>query len=212
MGNETSGCIVASKHRACTRGAGWTHRLRGDVHKRRCATKGESVPILPYKGIMPTIAEDVFIAPGALVIGNVTIDQGASIWYNTVIRGDTGPIVIGRGTNIQDNCTLHVDADAPLTIGEECTIGHGAVVHGATLGDQVLVAMNAVVLSHAQVGSSTIIGACALVGERKSIPGGVLAVGVPAKVLRELSEAEQERILNGTNRYCEFAAKHKESL
>src|SRR5579863_7772119 len=130
------------------------------------------MPILVYKGIWPTIAEDVFIAPGAMVIGNVTITEGASIWYNTVVRGDSAPIVIGRGTNIQDNCTLHVDADAPLTIGEECTLGHGAVVHGATIADHVLIGMQAVVLSHAQVGSNTIVGACALVGERKVIPGG----------------------------------------
>ena len=170
------------------------------------------MPILPYKGIMPTIAEDVFIAPGAMVIGNVTIDQGASIWYNTVIRGDTGPIVIGRGTNIQDNCTLHVDADAPLTIGEECTIGHGAVVHGATLGDRVLVAMNAAVLSHARIGSHTIIGACSLVGEHKSIPGGVLAVGVPAKVKRDLTDVEKHHLLTMSAGYCQRAIEHRESL
>ncbi len=170
------------------------------------------MPVFPYNGIWPTIADDVFIAPGAMIIGNVTIHEGASIWYNAVVRGDSAPIVIGHHTNIQDNCTLHVDMDAPLTIGDTCTIGHGAVIHGATVGDRVLVAMNAVVLSHAQVGPNTVIGACTLVGEHKQIPGGVLAVGVPAKVLRELSEAEQERILNGTNRYCEFAAKHKESL
>src|SRR6266571_2944083 len=170
------------------------------------------MPVFPYNGIWPTIADDVFIAPGAVVIGNVTIHEGASIWYNAVVRGDTAPIVIGRRTNIQDNCTLHVDADAPLTIGEECTIGHGAVVHGATVGDQVLVAMNAVVLSHAQVGSRTIIGACALVGERKSIPEGVLAVGVPAKVLRELGAAELEHIVSSAAGYCERAQAHKMSL
>ena len=76
------------------------------------------MPVFPFKGVWPTIAEDVFIAPGAMIIGNVTIHEGASIWYNTVLRGDSAPIVIGRGTNIQDNCTLHVDGDAPLTIGE----------------------------------------------------------------------------------------------
>src|SRR6266496_2422515 len=157
------------------------------------------MPVFPYNGIWPTIADDVFIAPGAMIIGNVTIHEGASIWYNAVVRGDSAPIVIGHHTNIQDNCTLHVDMDAPLTIGDTCTITHCR-------------AMNAVVLSHAQVGPNTVIGACTLVGEHKQIPGGVLAVGVPAKVLRELSEAEQERILNGTNRYCEFAARHKESL
>ena len=170
------------------------------------------MPILPYKGIWPTIAEDVFIAPGAMIIGNVTIHEGASIWYNAVVRGDSAPIVIGRRTNIQDNCTLHVDADAPLTIGDECTVGHGAIVHGATVGEHVLVAMNAVILSHAQVGSNTIIAACTLVGERKSIPGGVLAVGVPAKVLRELTAEEQERILSGMRNYCGLAAEHKRSL
>src|SRR5713101_2241619 len=170
------------------------------------------MPVFPYNGIWPTIADDVFIAPGAVVIGNVTIHEGASIWYNAVVRGDSASIVIGRHTNIQDNCTLHVDMDAPLTIGDECTIGHGAIVHGATVGNRVLIAMNAVVLSHAQVGSNTIIGACTLVGEQKQIPEGVMDVGAPAKVLRELSEEEQERIINGTNRYYEFAAAHKKSL
>ncbi len=170
------------------------------------------MPVLPYNGIWPTIAEDVFIAPGAMVIGNVTIHEGASIWYNAVVRGDSAPIVIGRRTNIQDNCTLHVDADAPLTIGDECTVGHGAIVHGATVGNRVLIAMNAVVLSHALVGSNTIIGACTLVGEHKNIPAGVLAVGVPAKVLRELTVAEQERILSGMTNYAGFATKHKKSL
>src|ERR1700726_3387143 len=137
------------------------------------------MPILPYEGIWPTIADDVFIAPGAMVIGNVTIGEGASIWYNAVVRGDSAPIVIGRRTNVQDNCTLHVDPDAPLTIGDECTIGHNAVVHGATLGDQVLVGMSAVVLSHAEVGARTIIGACALLSEHKQLPQGVLALGMP---------------------------------
>ena len=119
------------------------------------------MPILPYKGIWPTIADDVFIAPGAMIIGNVVLHAGVNIWFNAVLRGDQAPIVIGRRSNIQDNCTLHVDADAALTVGEECTIGHNAVVHGATLGDRVLVGMNAVVLSHALVGSHTIVGACA---------------------------------------------------
>lgn len=170
------------------------------------------MPVLPYKGVWPTIEENVFIAPGAMVIGNVTIREGASIWYNAVVRGDTAPIVIGRKTNIQDNCTLHVDEDAPLTIGDECTIGHGAIIHGATLGDQVLVAMNAVVLSHAQVGSRTIVGACALVGEHKNVPEGILVVGAPAKFARDLSEVELEHIISSAAGYCERASEHKESL
>jgi carbonic anhydrase/acetyltransferase-like protein (isoleucine patch superfamily) len=169
------------------------------------------MPIYPYKSIWPTIEDNVFIAPGAMVIGDVTIREGASIWYNTVIRGDTAPIVIGRRTNVQDNCTLHVDPGSPLTIGDQCTIGHGAVVHGATVGDQVLVGMKAVVLNHAQIGSRTIIGACTLVGEHKNIPGGVLILGIPAKYVRELSEAELEHIVTSAEGYYERSLEHKKS-
>lgn len=168
--------------------------------------------ILPFKGKRPTIANTVFIAPGAMIIGDVTIQEGASVWYNAVIRGDTASIVIGRRTNIQDNCTLHTDADASLIIGEDCTVGHNAIVHGATIADRVLIGMNAVVLSHAQVGPETIIGACALVSERKQIPGGVLAVGIPAKVARPLNEDEQAHIVISAAGYCERAAAHRESL
>jgi gamma-carbonic anhydrase len=170
------------------------------------------MPLLPFKGILPTIAADVFIAPGAMVIGNVTIHSGASIWYNAVIRGDSAPIIIGRNTNIQDNCTLHVDADAPLTIGDECTIGHNAVVHGATLGDRVLVGINAVVLSHAHIGSQTLIGACALVSEHKRLPDGVLVMGIPAKVVRELSAIEREGLAKSAAGYCERAREHGPNL
>jgi gamma-carbonic anhydrase len=166
---------------------------------------------LPFKGVWPTIADDVFIAPGAVVIGDVTLHAGASVWYNTVIRGDSAPIVIGRGTNIQDNCTLHVDSDAPLTIGDECTIGHNAVVHGATLGDRVLVGINAVVLSHAKIGSQTLVGACALVVERKQLPGRVLVLGAPAKVVRALSEAEIEKLAASAAGYSERAQDHRRS-
>lgn len=169
------------------------------------------MPVFPFKGVWPTIAEDVFIAPGAMVIGDVTIHEGASIWYNAVVRGDVAPIVIGRNTNIQDNCTLHVDADAPLIIGDECTVGHGAVVHGATVGHHVLIGMQAVVLSHARVGSGTIIGACALVAEHKTIPEGVLAIGIPAKVARPLTAAESEHIITSAEGYAERGRLHKAS-
>ena len=170
------------------------------------------MPILPYKGITPTIEENVFIAPGAMIIGNVTIREGASIWYNAVVRGDSAPIVIGRRTNIQDNCVLHVDADAPLTIGDECTVGHGAIVHGATVADHVLVGMNAVVLSHAHVGTRTIVGAGAVVGEHKNIPEGVLVLGVPARVARSLSVEEMDHIVSSAAGYYERALEHKKAL
>ena len=167
--------------------------------------------LLPYKGVWPTIAEDAFIALGAVIIGDVTISEGASIWYNAVVRGDVAPIIVGRRTNIQDNCTLHVDADAPLTIGDECTIGHNAVVHGATLGNRVLVGINAVVLSHAEIGAETIIGASALVSEHKQMPGGVLIVGVPAQVKRELNEAERAHLLESAEGYYERSLEHSRS-
>ncbi|MBO0777766.1 MAG: gamma carbonic anhydrase family protein [Ktedonobacteraceae bacterium] len=169
------------------------------------------MPVLPYQGIWPSIADDVFIAPGAMVIGNVTIHSGSSIGYNTVIRGDIAPIVIGRRTNIQDNCTLHVDADAPLTIGDECTIGHNAVVHGATLENRVLVGMNAVVLSHATIAPETIIGSCALVSEHKAIPAGSLALGLPARIVRELSQSERAELAASAERYYQRAREHRAS-
>jgi carbonic anhydrase/acetyltransferase-like protein (isoleucine patch superfamily) len=167
--------------------------------------------ILPFNGVWPTIADDVFLASGAVIIGNVTIHEGASIWYNTVVRGDSASIVIGKRTNIQDNCTLHVDAGVPLTIGDDCTVGHNAIVHGATLEDRVLVGMSAVVLSHAVVERETILGACALVSEHKHIGSGVLAVGIPAKVVRDLNENERAHLLESAAGYYARALAHKQS-
>ena len=108
------------------------------------------MPILPYKGKMPNISSDVFIAPGAMVIGDVTIQEGASIWYNAVVRGDSAPIVIGRRTNIQDNCTLHTDPGFPLTVGNGCTVGHNAILHGCSIAHNTLIGMGAIVLNGAQ--------------------------------------------------------------
>ncbi|QBD79501.1 gamma carbonic anhydrase family protein [Ktedonosporobacter rubrisoli] len=169
------------------------------------------MPILPFNGKWPRIAADVFIAPGAMIIGDVTIGEGSSVWYNAVIRGDTSPIVIGRRSNIQDNSTLHADDDAPLTIGDECTLGHNVVVHGATLEDRVLIGMNAVVLNRAHVGAQTIIGACALVSEGKDIPSGVLALGAPARVVRELRAEERDNLLSSADGYYERAQAHRQS-
>jgi carbonic anhydrase/acetyltransferase-like protein (isoleucine patch superfamily) len=170
------------------------------------------MPILPFNNSKPRIAPDVFIAPGAMIIGDVTIHGGASVWYNAVIRGDSAAIVIGARSNIQDNATLHVDGDAPLTIGEDCTVGHNAVVHGAALADRVLVGMNAVVLSHANIGPDTIIGAGALVSEHKDIPSGSLVIGLPAKVARVLNADEQQSIVKSAAGYCERARAHQRSL
>jgi carbonic anhydrase/acetyltransferase-like protein (isoleucine patch superfamily) len=163
------------------------------------------MPIFPHNGVWPTIAKDVFIAPGAMIIGDVTLHEGVSIWYNAVLRADSAPIVVGRDTNIQDNCTLHVDADAPLTIGEACTIGHNAVVHGATLADHILVGMQAVVLSHAHIDAYTVLGACALVSEGKHVPEGKLAIGVPARPMRDLTSTERSGIVLSAQHYAQLA-------
>jgi carbonic anhydrase/acetyltransferase-like protein (isoleucine patch superfamily) len=163
------------------------------------------MPILPHKGHWPTIAADAFIAPTATVVGNVTIESGASIWFGAVIRGDEVPIRIGRGSNVQDNCTIHIDEGAPCTIGEDCTIGHGAIVHGATLGDRVLIGMHATVLSHAIIGSDCVIAAGAVVPEGRAIPEGMLALGIPARPMRPTSQAERARAVNGAAHYRAYA-------
>jgi gamma-carbonic anhydrase len=168
--------------------------------------------LLPFRGVWPTVADDVFIAPGAMIIGDVHLAEGVSVWYNVVIRADTEPITIGARTNIQDGCVLHIDPGAPLVIGEDCTLGHSAVVHGAHLGDRVLVAMHATVLSHATIGDDVIIGAGAVIAEHKVIDSGTLALGVPGRIIRPLKEHEFQRIRRNAAGYLGLAQEHRASL
>jgi carbonic anhydrase/acetyltransferase-like protein (isoleucine patch superfamily) len=167
------------------------------------------MPVLSFHGKWPTIAPGVFLAEGAMIIGDVTIGEGSSVWYNAVLRGDIAPITIGRRSNIQDNCTLHVDEGVPCVIGDECSLGQGAGVQGAMLGSRVLVAMNAVILSRAEIAAESMVGACALVSEGKHLPGGMLYVGVPARQVRALSEAERAELSARASRYCRVAAEHQ---
>lgn len=141
---------------------------------------GESQPILSHHH---------FIAPDAVLIGNVKIGEDVSIWFNTVIRGDNAPIVIGEGSNIQENSVLHVDEGIPLTIGRDVTVGHKVMLHGCTIGDGSLIGMNAVVLNNAVIGKYCLIGANALVTEGTIVPDGSLVLGSPAKVIKPVSEA-----------------------
>jgi carbonic anhydrase/acetyltransferase-like protein (isoleucine patch superfamily) len=166
------------------------------------------MPVLPYRGVTPKIADDAFIAPTAVVVGDVTIEAGANIWFGAVIRGDTAPIHIGARTNIQDNCTLHADENTPCTIGADCSLGHNAVVHGATIADGVLVGMHATVLNRAVVESGALVAAGALVPEGKRIPAGQFAVGVPASVLRPVSEEERRRMADGIQHYLAYAQEY----
>lgn len=138
----------------------------------------------------PCIDPSVFLAPNATVLGDVTVGADSSIFFGAVVRGDRAGITVGRGSNIQDNCVLHVEFDEPLTVGDHVTVGHGAILHGCTVGDGSLIGMGAVVLGGAVIGKHCIIGAGALVPQGMVIPDGSLAVGVPAKVRRTLTEQE----------------------
>jgi len=137
-------------------------------------------------GVAPEVAGDTWIAPDANVIGRVVIGAGASVWFCCTLRGDNEKIRVGRGSNVQENCVLHTDMGYPLTIGAGCTIGHKAMLHGCTIGDNSLIGMGATVLNGAVIGRDCLIGAGALVTEGKEIPDGSLVMGAPGRVVRSL--------------------------
>ncbi|MFD9191648.1 gamma carbonic anhydrase family protein [Streptomyces phaeochromogenes] len=159
----------------------------------------------------PKVDQEAFVAPMSVVLGEVTLHPGASVWYGAVLRAECGPIVIGADSNVQDNCTLHVDPGFPVTVGERVSIGHNAVVHGATVEDDCLVGMGATILNGAVIGAGSLVAAQALVPQGMQVPPGSLVAGVPAKVKRELTPEEREGIsLNGTL-YVELAKGHREA-
>ena len=170
------------------------------------------MPLLAFNGVTPTLAPDVFVAPGAMVIGDVTIGEGSSVWYNAVLRGDIAPIRIGKGSNVQDGAVLHVDEGVPCVLGDGVVIGHGAVVHSATVGNGAMVAMHATLLSHAKIGDECIVGANALVAEGKEFPARSLIVGVPGKVLRDVTDEQAEAIRENARRYAAYAQKHRAAM
>lgn len=152
------------------------------------------------------IAASAWIAPNATVIGDVEIAEDCSVWFGAVLRGDTEWIRIGKRSNVQDLVCIHADPGVPCTIGEDATIGHAAVVHGATLGDNVLIGIRAVVLNGAVVGNNCLIAAGAVVLEGQQIPPGSLVAGVPARIIRELTEADIGRIHHAAQHYTQAAA------
>jgi len=168
--------------------------------------------IYSFEGITPKIADDVFIAPGARIIGDVEIGPGSSIWFNVVIRGDCAPIRIGSRTNVQDNAVVHVDPDAPCTVGDDVTIGHSAIVHGTTVGDRVMIAMGAIVLSRSVVESESLIAAGAVVPEAAVVRAGTLVAGIPAKEKRELDGDNRARLQLGAKHYVEFSQRFRSGL
>lgn len=149
-----------------------------------------------------------FIHESAVVLGNVTLGDEASVWPTAVIRGDLEAISIGARTNIQDGAVIHADPGIPTTIGENCVIGHRAIVHGSTLGDGVLIGMGAIVLNHCNIGSGSIIAAGSVCTERLQVPPGSLVMGTPGKVVRQLDDARQTQILENAERYVHLARRH----
>ncbi|MEU2337391.1 gamma carbonic anhydrase family protein [Streptomyces sp. NPDC006654] len=165
--------------------------------------------IVGIGGREPEIEDEVFVAPTASVIGDVTLKAGASVWYGAVIRGDVEKITVGAQANVQDNATLHADPGFPVRVGERVSIGHNAVVHGATVEDDCLIGMGATVLNGAVIGAGSLVAAQALVPQGMVVPAGSLVAGVPAKVRRELSEEERQGVtLNGTL-YAELGKAHR---
>jgi carbonic anhydrase/acetyltransferase-like protein (isoleucine patch superfamily) len=155
------------------------------------------------------IAPSVFIAPNATLLGRITIGADASVWFGVVIRADTAPVTIGRATNIQDNSVIHVDAGKPVTLGDQVTVGHRAIVHGATVEARVVIGMGAIVLNDAVIGTESIIGAGAVVTERAVIPPRSLVLGVPGKVVRPVTEKELAYIARAAAAYVEYGRHYR---
>lgn len=149
--------------------------------------------------------ESIFIAPGAVVLGDVNLGEAVGIWYNATVRGDRASITVGRGSNIQDNCVVHVEEGYPVKIGENVTIGHGAIVHGCVIGDNTLVGMGAILMNGCRIGKNCVIGAGTIVTGGKEIPDFSLVIGNPGKIIRQVTETEIEENLKNAKFYVEEA-------
>lgn len=160
----------------------------------------------------PEVSPDAWVAPDANVIGKVTLGPEASVWFGSTLRGDNEMITVGRGSNVQENCVFHTDMGYPLTVGEDCTIGHKVMLHGCTIGDNSLIGMGATVLNGAKIGKNCLIGAGALITENKVIPDGSLVMGVPGKVVRELDAQAIQRLTASAKHYAENAARFRRDL
>ena len=156
--------------------------------------------IITLRGKTPQVSPEAFTAETAALIGDVTVGPDSSVWFGAVVRGDNAPISVGRGTSIQDNAVLHTEKGHPLTVGDNVTVGHGAIVHCASVGSNTLIGMGAILLDGAVIGDHCMIGAGAVVKERTVVPPGTMMVGVPAKCVRELGP-EQLSLLDGTPPY-----------
>jgi carbonic anhydrase/acetyltransferase-like protein (isoleucine patch superfamily) len=168
--------------------------------------------ILPFHGKRPRVAESAFIAPNAVLVGDVTIEEEASVWFGAVLRADhpDNGIVVGAGSSIQDNCVAHVGGWAPTVVGENVTVGHGAKFESCTIGDLSIVGMNAVILQNAQIGRECVIAANAVVREGAQIPDRSLVAGVPGEVKKQLEGSSAEWVARGGRHYIELARIYRE--
>lgn len=166
---------------------------------------GDVAPVFPETG-------NYWVAPDAQVMGNIVLKENASVWFGAVLRGDNDPIVIGENSNVQDGAVMHTDIGCPLTLGANVTVGHQAMLHGCTVGDNSLIGIGATVLNGAKIGRNCLIGAHALVGEGKEIPDNSMVLGMPGKVVRELGEDNEKMMLLSANIYVENWKRFKETL
>jgi carbonic anhydrase/acetyltransferase-like protein (isoleucine patch superfamily) len=169
------------------------------------------MPLLPFAGSVPEVADDAWVAPGAVLVGRVRLGDGSSVWYGAVLRGDGDAITVGAGSNVQDGTVVHADPGFPAVIGDGVVVGHGAVVHGCTVEDGCLIGMGSRVLNGARIGAGSLVAAGAVVLEGTQVPPGSLVAGVPAKVRRPLTDEEGAGIRLAAEHYIELAREHARS-
>lgn len=169
------------------------------------ALGGKATLLHTFQGIRPLVAAGAYVAPGAQVIGKVSLAPAASVWFNAVLRGDTEPIAVGQASNIQDGAVLHCDPGFPVTVGDGVTVGHGCIIHGCTIGDNCLIGMGSVILNGAKLGPDCLVGAGSLITEGKEFPAGSVIMGSPAKVIRQVGDRELAMIRRGAETYRERA-------
>lgn len=173
------------------------------------AHEGRVIAVAPYGS--PVLHDTVWLAPGSAVVGSVTIGADSSVWYNAVVRGDSDRVSIGARSNVQDGVVIHTHRGHPAIIGDDVSIGHNAVVHGATIEDGCLIGMNATVLSGAIVGEGSLVAAGALVAKGAVIPPHSLVAGIPGRVVRPLTDADRESVRRNSAVYLDYTARHRDA-
>jgi carbonic anhydrase/acetyltransferase-like protein (isoleucine patch superfamily) len=170
------------------------------------------VPLYEYRGKRPKVAPDAWVAPTASVIGDVEVASGASVWFGATVRGDMSYVRIGPRTSVQDNCVIHTEADGPTVIGADVTLGHGAIVHNSTIGDNVLVGMASVLVGGARIGNGAVIAAGAVLLEGMDVPPGKVVVGVPARVARDARPEDARWTVHAAEHYVELSTWYRANL